>query len=127
MFSVDISPPEPVVGETVTITVWGEHNDQCWSVLSYDCGEIAAQGVTITVDSYDCASRECSTCALATSPFEVTCEYIFGIAGEYVIRANENADTTRWYCGTDVEHIIQVSVSVPVAASSWGAIKALFR
>ena len=124
---ISVSPSEPAVGETVTITVWGEHNDLCWSVPNFDCGDLVGQALTITVNSYDCANRECPICDLATSPFEVTCEYVFSAPGEYVIRADENADTTRWYCGTDVEHAIQVSGSVPVAGSSWGAIKALFR
>ena len=124
---VEVSPSEPAVGETVTITVWGEHNDQCWSVPSFDCGDLVGQALTITVDSYDCANRECFSCLLATSPFEVTCEYVFSAPGEYVIVADEIADTTRWYCGADVEHAFQVSDSVPVDASSWGTVKALYR
>ena len=125
--SIDVSPDEPEVGETVTVTVRGEHSDLCWSVLSHDCGSVVGQEITITVDSYDCANRECYTCPLATSPFEISCEYVFNVPGTYVIRADETADTMRFYCGSDQERTIEVSGSVPNEASSWAAIKALFR
>lgn len=124
---IDVYPPAPKAGETVTITVRGEYSDLCWEVVSSACGDVMGQELVINVDSYDCAGRECGVCLPATSSFEITCEYVFDAAGTYLIRADETADTDRTYCGVDVEHALEVAVSVPVEASGWSAIKALYR
>jgi hypothetical protein len=125
--SLTTDPVVPAAGEPVTVTVAGLMSDGCWSVTEHVCGAIVEQELVISVATYDCFGRECLTCTLLLVPFEVTCDYVFPVAGTYTVRMDEEPDTAR-----PIDHLpsweeIEVEGATASEASSWSSMKSMYR
>ncbi len=125
--SIQIDPPEPIVGEMVTITVSGYMPDSCWSFLGQNCLEAVDQTLVLEVNTYDCEGRGCGPCLTVVIPFEAVCTYEFAEPGTYEVQAVEHWDSLYPHFVLDLTRSFTVTDSVPVTATSWSALKALYR
>lgn len=124
---IQISPAEPIVGETVTITVAGEMPDSCWSLTGHNCLDVVGQEIGLEIFTYDCAGRGCEICLAMLIPFEVSCTYVFSAPGIYNVLAVEVWDSLRPVFSVDLTTSFEVLDSVAAEARTWGTIKALYR
>jgi hypothetical protein len=116
-----VTPADPVVGETVTVTVSGFFGDSCGYIASSDCGELVDQELGITVGY----GHTGGICDFLPEPFELSCAYTFDEPGSYLIRIQETA-SNGFYC-TDIELPLEVAGSVAVEVRSWSTVKAKYR
>ncbi len=124
---IELTPPSPHVGESVTVRVTGVMADLCWTLVDHVCGDVVGQGVGITLHTYDRSDRGGGPCYYEEVPIEVSCMLVFETAGDYVIRAEEIPDSLR--CGSlpAVEVAVQITESVAVESTSWSALKTRYR
>jgi hypothetical protein len=125
--SLQIEPPDPTIGEPVTITVTGYMPDSCWSLLGHDCLDVVEQEIVLEVNTYNCVGRECQFCLAVLVPFEVECTYEFADPGIYNVLAVEHWDSLHPIFVLDLNTSFEVSESVAAEARTWGDIKALYH
>jgi len=125
--TIQIEPPDPVVGEPVTIIVTGYMPDSCWSLLGHDCLDVVEQEIVLEVNTYDCLGRGCEVCLAVLIPFEVECIYEFADPGIYNVLAVEHWDSLYPVFVLDLTTSFEVSESVATEATTWSALKSLYR
>ena len=125
--SIQIEPPEPMVSESVTITVTGYMPDSCWSLLGHNCSDAVEQEIVLEVYTYDCAGRGCDICLAVLIPFEVVCTYEFAEPGTYNVQAVEHWDSLNPVFVLDLTTSFEVSGSVATVTTTWSALKSLYR
>ena len=125
--TIQVDPPDPTVGEPVTITVTGYMPDSCWSLVGHNCLDVVEQEIVLEINTYDCAGRECEICLAVLIPFEVACTYEFAEPGTYGVLAVEHWDSLNPVFVLDLTTSFEVSDSVAAEATTWSALKSLFR
>ena len=98
--TVQIEPNDPIVGDVVTVTVFGYLSNTCISLEDQVCGDLSGQEVVIEIFTYDCLGRECTMCGWETTPYEVVCEIQTETAGTHIIQVIEHIDSLH-FPGTD--------------------------
>lgn len=127
LVAIDVAPLRPVTGEQFMVTISGYLPTTAWSLLGNDCHEPMGNQLLVTVATYDCFGRECTTEGYEATPYTVTCAYEVAAPGAYTITVTEIWDS-RYTPGADeMSRTIEVSGSVEADLTTWSALKALYR
>ncbi len=122
-----VDPENPVVGDTVTITMTGWWMDSCWSLVDQACSMLRNGVIVIEAFGYDAMGRESDVCLQMVVGYEVVCTYKDLAAGEYRVHAVEHADSLRYPGEREWSLTFFVSPLVSSDGLTWTTLKRMYR
>lgn len=125
--TITIDPPEPAVGDSVSVTVLGYMPDTCWDLIDQSCWDVAEQEIRIDAFTYDSAGRPTYGCGLVLVPYTVTCTYEMVAPGPCIVRAYEFCDSLSPCYSNSMTAVIDVQNIVLSDGLTWAALKSQYR
>jgi len=122
-----VDPENPIVGDTVTITMTGWWMDSCWSLVDQACSDHLKGVIVIEAYGYDALGREADACLQMVVGYEVVCTYEDLAAGEYRVHAIEHADSLRYPGEREWSLTFTVSPLVSSDGLTWTTLKTMYR
>ena len=124
LVSVTVQTDEPVAGEVFTVSVQGMLHNSCWTLEGHSVS--VGEGVIhVSVSTLIVAGG----CLMVVIPYTVDAEVTVPTPGEWLLRVVESHITVDVPPRPDEVMEIPVTITAPVGgdATSWSAVKALFR
>ncbi len=118
-----IEPPQPVEGDSVAVTAFGQLDDGCWDpVVSYDCSRVGNQ-IEIrfhTVDHWTAGT----TCLTLVTAFEGRCDLGPLAEGIYTVHVVEERQSVRFPLPDMADFELVVTGPVATEFARWSTLKA---